>query len=334
MDQHISIQEGSRSEDSDNHMLWMGSKVKEHTGRIVEIRSLLPNFYVKPFAIYSAGNCVINPNLYTVVQTPANQNEMEMPIGVVSKKYKLIQHYEVFDVAVNAMRSIGIDTELVEAKLTITEFGERMALSFLFPEDESYSFSIDENGDNMRLRLQCFNSVEGSARFMAFLELYRLVCSNGLMVGIAKLDFRKRHCIGWEIDDIGEVLSVGLSVITEEVELYRDWQQKELALESIRQWVDGPLKDKWGVKLAARTFHIIRTGMDAKFAKPFEKGWPSEKTMEPTRKVPGTPQEVHNVFDVSQVLSWLAKERNDVQQQIELMRDIPNMMDSLFGKVQ
>lgn len=64
-----------------------------------------------------------------------------MPIGVVSKKYKLIQHYEVFDVAVNAMRGIGIDTELVETKLTITEFGERMALSFLFPEDESYSFS-------------------------------------------------------------------------------------------------------------------------------------------------------------------------------------------------
>jgi len=39
MDQHISIQEESRSEDSDNHMIWMGSKVKKHTGRIVEIRS-------------------------------------------------------------------------------------------------------------------------------------------------------------------------------------------------------------------------------------------------------------------------------------------------------
>jgi len=332
MGQHISIQEGSRSEDSDNHMLWMGSKVKEHTGRIVEIRSLLPSFYVKPFAIYSAGNSVINPNLNTVVQTPANQNEMEMPIGVVSKKYKLIQHYEVFDVAVNAMRGIGIDTELVEAKLTITEFGERMALSFLFPEDESYSFSIDENGDNMRLRLQCFNSVEGSARFIAFLELYRLVCSNGLMVGIAKLDFRKRHCIGWEIDDIGEVLSVGLSVITEEVELYRDWQKKKPAPESIRQWVDGPLADEWGVKLAARAFHIIGSGRDAEFAKPFERGWPSEKTMEPTCKVPGISEEAHNAFDISQVLSWLTNQTRDVQQQVDRMRDIPNLMDSLLER--
>jgi len=150
------------------------------------------------------------------------------------------------------------------------------------------------------------------------------------MVGITKLDFRKRHCIGWEIDDISEVLSVGLSVITEEVELYRDWQQKELAIEHIQQWVDGPLKDKWGVKLAARTFHIIRTGRDAKFAKPFEKGNPSEKTMEPTCKVPGTPQEVHNTFDIGQVLSWLAKEKNNIQKQVDLMREIPTLMGSLL----
>ena len=332
MSQNLSTQPEPRSEGRDDQKHWMGSKVREYDGNIRAIRSLLPSFYVKPFAIYSAGNCVINPNLHTVVQMPINQNEKEMPVGVVSKKYKLVQHYEVFDAAVNAIRNIGIDTELIEVKLTITEFGERIALSFLFSEDESYSFNIDESGDKMRLRLQCFNSVEGSARFIAFLELYRLVCSNGLMVGIAKLDFRKRHCIGWEIDDIGEVLSVGLSVITEEVELYRDWQKKKPAPESIRQWVDGPLADEWGVKLAARAFHIIGSGRDAEFAKPFERGWPSEKTMEPTCKVPGISEEAHNAFDISQVLSWLTNQTRDVQQQVDRMRDIPNLMDSLLER--
>lgn len=330
MSQLLSNQTVPRSEDSDNPILWRGSKVKEGKGTPPEIRSLLPSFYLKPFAIYSAGNCVINPDLYTVVQTPVNQNEAEMPVGVVSKKYKLVQHYEVFDAAVNAIRDIGIDTELIKVKLRITGFGERMALSFLFPEDESYSFSIDNNGDNMRLRLQCFNSVEGSMKFMAFLGWYRLVCSNGLMVGVTKLGLQRRHCIGLEIDNIGQVIATGLSIVAEEVNVYRVWQQKEIPPESILQWIDGTLKDKWNVKLAARAFHIIRTGSDAKLAKPFEKGRPTEKTMEPTRKVPGIPQEVHTAFDVGQVLSWLASRRRDVQQQIDMMREIPFLVAQLI----
>jgi hypothetical protein len=330
MTQDLSMQSEPRSEGRDDQKHWMGSRTNECTGKIADIRSLIPSFYVKPFAIYSAGNCVINPNLHAVVQMPISQNEKEMPVGVVSKKYKLVQHYEVFDAAVNAIRNIGIDTELVEIKLTITEFGERVALGFLFSEDERYSFKVGGTGDNMRLRLQCFNSVEGSVKFMAFLGWFRFICSNGLIVGVTKLDLRRRHCIGLEINEIGNVIAEGLSCIEEEVELYRDWQKKEPDYESIRQWVDEPLADKWGVKLAARAFHIIRSGWDADFAKPFEKGRPSEKTMQPTSIVPGISGKANNAFDISQVLSWLAKERNDVQQQIELMRDIPNMMDSLL----
>ena len=33
--------------------------------------------------------------------------------------------------------------------------------------------------------------------------------------------------------------------------------------------------------------------------------------------VPGAPNETRNLYDVSQILAWLAKERRDLQEQIE-----------------
>jgi hypothetical protein len=54
--------------------------------------------------------------------------------------------------------------------------------------------------------------------------------------------------------------------------------------------------------------------------------------MEPTCKVPGISEEAHNAFDISQVLSWLTNQTRDVQQQVDRMRDIPNLMDSLLER--
>ena len=38
---------------------------------------------------------------------------------------------------------------------------------------------------------------------------------------------------------------------------------------------------------------------------------------------------LHNLFDVSQILAWLAKERRDVQEQLEWREQIPDLIASL-----
>jgi hypothetical protein len=52
------------------------------------------------------------------------------------------------------------------------------------------------------MRLECFNSVDGSTKFQAFMGWYRFVCSNGLIVGITQVDMRRRHIWGLDILDI------------------------------------------------------------------------------------------------------------------------------------
>ena len=58
-------------------------------------------------------------------------------------------------------------------------------------------------------------------------------------------------------------------------------------------------------------------GHDVQLADPFQKGVPTEKDVIPTVTVPGAVLPGDNVYAVSQSLSWLAKERRDVQEQLE-----------------
>lgn len=118
--------------------------------------------------------------------------------------------------------------------------------------------------------------------------------------------------VGLDINRIGFVFSEGMASIRREKEQYNLWRQVALEDTLTVRWADGPLRKRLAVRLTARALHIARTGMDGKSAKPFERGKPSEKTMEPTIRVPGLGGRAMTAFDVSQILSRLAKERVDL----------------------
>jgi len=68
-----------------------------------------------------------------------------------------------------------------------------MALGIRLPD--KYGLDLDD-GNPMSLQLLCFNSVDGSTRFMVVLGWFRFVCANGLIVGTAASSLRGRHLNG------------------------------------------------------------------------------------------------------------------------------------------
>jgi len=52
--------------------------------------------------------------------------------------------------------------------------------------------------------------------------------------------------------------------------------------------------------------------------------------MRQTTRVIGAQPGWRYLFDVSQILAWLAKERRDVQQQLEWRKQIPKLMKPLL----
>ncbi|MFC1737753.1 DUF932 domain-containing protein [Planctomycetota bacterium] len=311
---------------------WLGSPVRQYSGAIEEACKYIPRFERRPFALTNdyLDFKAVNPNYDLIVRLALSHDEVEMPIGIVSKNYNLVQHRKIVEIATEAVREAHIDLNKVEAEVNITEYGERIQLCFLFPDEDKYRF---DPGDDqpMGLRLECFNSVDGSTRFVALLGWLRFVCWNGMIVGITRSHIRRPHTDSLDINAVRQVVSEGFRYAEEDKNRFKEWLGHTIKIKEYKDWINSFLRDKWGVKAAARFYHIAKTGRDAEFQDPFEKALPTEKRMRPTKKVPGSTVPASNAFGVSQILSWLAKEHRDIQEQLRYTREISDLMENFLG---
>jgi hypothetical protein len=309
---------------------WFNSPISYYKGSIDSIRRHIPNFERRAFALTdpNAELSRLNQHLDTIVRKPTADDKTFVPVGVVSKEYVLIPHNEVVDIVERALRRANIDPSAVMAELEITEYGERMNLSLYLPDD----FGFDPGDGNwMALRLELFNSVEGSTRFRALMGWFRFVCSNGLIIGITKSDFRRRHIGNLRISDVSTVLLSGIKESEAEIRNFGDWRSQSIQPKRLRNWIENPLKKCWGFKAATRTYHIARSGYDINIVGQYKDQTPLTIRVKGAKRVPGTPKSSQNLFDLSQILAWLAKERRDVQEQLIWREQIPEILKPLMS---
>lgn len=315
--------------DGDSRPKWLNSPVTVHKGSPMEIRAHLPSFERRCFGLTQAGGeqTRLNERLDTIVRLPFREDKTFIPVGVVSKDYALVLHTTVLDVAIQALDAAKVAPSDVKAELTITEYGERMALSLYLPD--KYRFDPGD-GHPMALRLECMNSVDGSTRFRALMGWFRFVCSNGLIIGVTRSDMRRRHVGDLQIQDIEEVLTSGIEESETETRNFEKWRKMTITLKRLAPWAEGPLRKGWGFKAATRAFHIARTGADVRISGQYKGGTPTTISVQETTPVPGIPKESRNLYDVSQILAWLAKERRDIREQLEWREEIPALLHSLM----
>jgi hypothetical protein len=160
---------------------------------------------------------------------------------------------------------------------------------------------------------------------------FRFVCSNGLVIGVTQADIRHRHVEGLNLGDVSKVLSFWLKGAEADKENFLKWQQKTIQGTALAQWVDKDLKSQWGFKAATRAFHIARTGYDVEIVGQYNGQKPTTIKTKQARRVPGSPAKSKNLFDISQVLAWLAKERHDIQEQLQWREQIPDILKPLMN---
>jgi len=130
-----------------------------------------------------------------------------------------------------------------------------------------------------------------------------------MVVGTARTDYKRRH----------DILDQGVALALTEKEHLRSWLETQLVPDRFSQWVDGMVADKWGVK-AAKDVEVV----------PFtERRPPSEKEVRQCDYVPGSSEPVKNLYAASQVLTWLAGQRREVEDQLAWQRDVPELMQGL-----
>jgi hypothetical protein len=249
-----------------------------------------------------------------------------MPVGVVSNSYCLAQHHEVALKCLAGIRAAGVDPRGLKAEAGLTELGEWMNLRIYFPA----SFNRKPaDANDIALRLECFNSVDGSSRLVVLLGWIRWICSNGMIIGETKAELRDTHDDHLDLDPIIDAVVNGLKLVDEDLAKMRQWEEAKVTAEATRGWADGELTKAWGKKAASRVFHLCVSGHETEFEDPFEKGDATEKTVRLLGLVPGARSPVQNLFDVSQSLSWVATRRRDPENRLDWQYQIPRLIEDL-----
>jgi hypothetical protein len=317
---------------------WFGEPVCASEGPPERLTKLIPHFDRRPFAMgslasiqeqgaeadFSSGE---NRLCDLIVRMPLRQTERETPVGVVAKRYTLVQHRDLIERACDAIKAASIDLSHVTAKLVLSSYGSKMVATFTLPQE----FDFDPgDGHTLNLSFHCVNSVDGECRLRIMLGWFRFICGNGLIVGTARLSQRFVHNEYLELPDLAHVLIEGLRSAEQEKASLVHWTAKTVEEGRLDKWADGPLREEWGPLGAARVHLICMTGQDGRFANPGEKAPPHRKSMIRTRPVPGAPSKAGNAYHVAQALAWVASIRKDIQGQLDGMVAIPKLMGALL----
>jgi len=249
-----------------------------------------------------------------------------MPVGTVSKSYALVQHAEVGELCLAAMREAGVETTHLRCEVGLSELGEWMNLRVYFPA--SYAF-VPADGHKLGLRVEALNSVEGSSRLVVLLSWRRLVCSNGLIVTKSLVEVRDIHNAALDLAAIKQAIVDGTRKLRGEKRRLHRWQKRQVSPRMIERWVDDTVSLRWGKKAACRIFHICMSGSDIEFLDPFVGASATQKSVRQTRPVPGTTAPAGNLYDVAQALSWVAMQRGNAEERLAWQVEIPTLMTPL-----
>jgi hypothetical protein len=94
-------------------------------------------------------------------------------------------------------------------------------------------------------------------------------------------------------------------------------------------WADVEVRALWGVKAAVRVLAIATDGWDVEPVGDIRSRRPSEIEVKRITKVPGTNGPAANLFDVSQVLSWIAGQRGEISEDLEWRSQVGDLMSKL-----
>lgn len=107
-------------------------------------------------------------------------------LGVVTDKYRLLPHAVVVDGFRKALEKGGYR---FEERIQVTKGGAHMFATYSFPE---LTIRVGKD-DEIALQFTVKNSYDGGTSLNIVLGAFRLVCSNGMIIGKRFLGFKWRH---------------------------------------------------------------------------------------------------------------------------------------------
>lgn len=318
---------------------WHGRTVKEGAGLICELRQSLPYFTKSPLRLGQGENqylsLISRDPLIDLGDAVNSKDRMSIPVAAVSRsEYQLVQHHRVLDSVLSALRTIENQTrvgslpdpELLHAELRLSEYGARMWMSFLLPR---YGFDPGD-GRRVELKVNCLNSMDSSFAVRVHLSW----CRTGSPIETMGPEFRQNHNQSFRPSQIETFLTEQLNQLSEEEDRYRRWYRTKFRKDPFTDWIDQTVAKKWGADTAARAHHIVNNGSDCEVVDKRKRTEVKahELDVEKTRELFELLgfRSAKNTYHIHLVLSWLANEKEAIEEQLKRTRQISDLLAALL----
>jgi hypothetical protein len=297
-------------------LTWFGYRASAAEFSLGEVDAVLPEFSRAPFAHGEA----VNEYRDEIIRLPHGDDLRHIPVSTVSKRYALIQHREVFGWLRSGLKTVvGDDADDLPVELVMSAYGERMRMRVVVPD-----IGIDP-GDNYKLArtVEVTNSVDRSCALDVRLSWLRLICTNGLSEHEDDR-LRKIHHLDWmNSNDPAEFLADHLKNSDFTETTLRQWMATPVEVKNLAAWADTAVAKAWGKTLAARAYHIARTGYDGAVGR---SSLPSQANVSSDQRVPGAPAPVETLYHLSQVLTWLAGRHRRIEDQQKMLEQVDDLL--------
>lgn len=159
------------------------------------------NFPVKLTPVITKPYGVAIPKKLAVMRADTRE-----PLGIVSKRYGFMAHGDVVD----SFRKALADTKH-EERIQLAKNGAHLFATYKLP---THKVEV-RKGDAVALQFTVKNSYDGSNALQIMLGAFRLVCSNGMVIGKNYFSYSQRH-IGSEAGTKVEAISEKISLLVEQ----------------------------------------------------------------------------------------------------------------------
>lgn len=302
-------------------------------GTVDQVLDVLPHFGRQPFAMASPnGNDIgVNPFLDMVYKVASCQGKHSVPVGVVSKNYRLVDHHQVLRTVQDVLSDNRVNPAemLVRGEWTVN--GERAHFSFILPAEERFTMRL-QTDDEMRFRVEIFNSVDGTYRLVGVAGWLRFVCTNGLILGTALVHLREQHRQQLQLEELATLLGQAIHSAEMDKGTIKRWCSHSIVDRVLVDWVDEDVRECWGPKAAVRVLGIVRHGFDVEPLGSVRDTRPSQVRTKNLNRVPGVEAPVGQLFGVSQALSWMAGQRLEMAEDLEWRSQVPELIHKLAAR--
>jgi len=306
---------------------WRSREMKFVSGRFDRVLEHIPLFEMADFK--ADDKSPANPLIKTIVRMPQTELERPMAVGTVSPSYVLLQHRELASLCHRAIKESGLPVDGMKCEVGLSKFGELMVFRMYLPEEYNYKAS---EKDELALRVECINSVDGSYRLVVLFGWLRFVCLNGMVIGKTLTEIREIHSGEMDLKKVVRGIREGLEIAKRDKDTLAAWTEVEVDDDALIDWVDEDVLKHWGVKAAFRAFHISRTGYDVQLADPFAEGKPTQKPVKFLDEVPGAPKPAKTLFDVMHSLTWISSQRPNFEERVEWQSEVPTLINLLGAR--